>query len=57
MRLMSERLGVEYWDLSHFLPWTGSAMWDFIHLSTAAREVLLIELCRRMQDSNESITR
>jgi hypothetical protein len=57
MRLMSESLGFEYWDLSHFLPWSGSAMRDFVHPSTAAREVLLIELCRRMQDSNESITR
>jgi D-alanyl-lipoteichoic acid acyltransferase DltB (MBOAT superfamily) len=57
MRLMSDKLGIEYWDLSHFLPWSGSAMRDFVHPSTAAREVLLIELCRRMQDSNGSNTR
>jgi D-alanyl-lipoteichoic acid acyltransferase DltB (MBOAT superfamily) len=57
MRLMSDELGIEYWDLSHFLPWSGSAMRDFVHPSTAAREVLLIELCRRMQDSNGSNTR
>lgn len=54
IRLMCERLGIEYWDLSRFLPWTGSAMGDFIHPSTAAREILLIELCRRMQDPSGS---
>jgi len=54
MRRMSEKLGIEYWDLAHFLPWSGSAMLDFVHPTTAAREVLLIELCRRLQDSRGS---
>ena len=46
-------LGIEYWDLSRFLPWNGEAMWDFIHPTTAAREAVLMELCRRLLDTKE----
>jgi D-alanyl-lipoteichoic acid acyltransferase DltB (MBOAT superfamily)/ethanolamine utilization microcompartment shell protein EutS len=51
IRLACAESQIEYWDLSGYLPWSGVAMNDFIHPTSRGRELVLIELCRRLRDS------